>query len=146
MALYKKSLKKIAGLASASRRARRMLSKCPAGPALVAAIACDNKVECVPPPCPQPVAILVSVKTAGGSPIQGASLTLTVPAQGDTPCLSAGPCVILGGYGTYEFDVKAPGFIPVHRSIQVSGPATTPACGCAEHRDVAETVVLSPAS
>jgi hypothetical protein len=35
---------------------------------------------------------------------------------------------VFGNAGSYEFDISAPGYQTVHRSVEVSG--TNPECGC----------------
>jgi hypothetical protein len=57
------------------------------------------------------------------------------------PCASA--CSIRGEPGTYILDVSAPGFVSVHRSIEVRG--TTPKCGCGTVQTANVTIDLVPA-
>ena len=53
-------------------------------------------------------------------------------------------CPLLGPAGNYEITVSAPGFVSVHRSVQVQG--TSPKCNCATTDPESVTVELSPSS
>ena len=112
--------------------------------AALAALGCSNS-DCVTPPCPSTVAMVVSVTSIiSGLPISGA----TVQLVGSTaiPCNQppGSTCSIPGGVGTYELDVSAPGFQTMHRTVVVTG--TAPACGCGTVNTENVTVGLVPAA
>jgi hypothetical protein len=94
--------------------------------------------DCLPPPCPLPLALILDV-TAGatGGPVNGAVVKVSGAAVTTMPCNLT--CYVHGYAGTYILDVEAPGFQSAHRTITVQG--TTPACGCpttaTEHLNVA---------
>lgn len=98
---------------------------------LVLAMAgCDRAgADCIQPPCAVPLAVEISATAAAsGAPATGASFTLTGETQGQGPC-PEGKCSLVGGPGTYDVDISAPGYRSVHARIVV--PGTTPECGCA---------------
>lgn len=87
-------------------------------------------VECVRPPCLEPIAVRVTVTSSTtGQPIMGAFVRRE-PQSGGEPCVrSPGTCVIPGIAGTYSFEIGAPGYQSVQRTVVVSG--SNPECGCA---------------
>ena len=100
--------------------------------------------ECILPPCP-PIAIVLTVtSSASGDPIDDASLQVAGVADSSQSC--PGTCSVIGGPGTYQLTVSAPGFDTVERTVTVS-PAEPVRCECSgfvntEHLAVA----LTPAS
>ena len=95
--------------------------------------------ECVTWPCPQPIAIALTISTA----VTGAGVPLTtvdVSGAMRSSFSCSGTCRISGTAGTYHIVAHAPGFEPVERSIEVRG--TTPACGCATTVVQDVTIVL----
>jgi hypothetical protein len=103
--------------------------------------------ECVHPPCPLPTAFLINVTTADGQPLRGASLSVSGPVKSTFPCnqgSAANMCSMLGGPGTYDVRITAPGFQAVEQSIVVDG--TNPECGCPKVTMETVDVALSPAS
>jgi hypothetical protein len=88
------------------------------------------------------MAVTITVtSSATHAPVTDAFVAVTKPYAGTIPCSQAPgtTCIVPGTIGTYEFDVGAPGFQTVHRSVVVTG--TTPRCSCvqiqAQHLDVA---------
>jgi len=102
--------------------------------------------ECVHPPCALPTAIIISVTSAAGEPITGASaevsgaVTITPALTCNTGSL-ANMCRVFGGIGTYDVRVSAPGFQAVEQSIVVTG--TQSACGCGSVDTRMVTIVLA---
>jgi hypothetical protein len=114
---------------------------------LVACTGCSGptKPDCLRPPCPLPIAIVVRVSSASGGPVPGLTLTLSGAASGSVQCnADAGTtsCVVPGPPGRYDLLFAAPGFAAKTVSVTVQG--STPACGCTsvERQDV--VVVLTP--
>ena len=103
--------------------------------------------ECVHPPCALPTAIVISVTSAVGEPITGASaevsgaVTITPALKCNTGSL-ANMCRVFGGTGTYDVHVSAPGFQVVGQSIVVTG--SQPPCGCGTVDTRMLTIVLAP--
>jgi hypothetical protein len=109
--------------------------------ATVAPLACQDSV-CLHPPCPEPFALELTVTAAAtGAPVL-ATVAITSPIVTTFQC--GGTCPVAGPAGKYEVDVTAPGFAPVHRSVQVKG--NEPDCGCAsaETEHVAIALVATP--
>jgi hypothetical protein len=110
---------------------------------LLSANACDEGVECIIPPCLQPLAVEVTVTVEPtGAPATGAFIALTGAGSGGGPCLDA-KCVVLGVAGTYELDIGAPGYQTVHRRVVV--PGSQPECGCPSVETQRLTVALPSA-
>ena len=114
---------------------------------LVAYIGCSApaKPDCLRPPCPLPIAIVVRVSSASGGPVPGLTLTLSGAASGSVQCnADAGTtsCFVPGAPGRYDLLFAAPGCAAKTVSVTVQG--STPACGCTsvERQDV--VVVLTP--
>jgi hypothetical protein len=94
---------------------------------LLVAQAC-GEAECIIPPCAPPLALEVTVIAEGtGTPVSGVSIAVTGVVTGGGPCSEA-KCLVLGGAGTYEFDVSAAGYRTIHQSAVVHG--SNPECGC----------------
>lgn len=114
----------------------------------LAAVACrDADAACFTPPCALPVAVEVTALAPGGATppitiaVSGAASSASV-----VPCqVAAGTtCLVLGGAGTYELDVSAPGYRSEHRTVTVGG--TTARCGCGTVDTQRVTVPLTPAA
>jgi hypothetical protein len=106
-------------------------------------LACSGDAACLSLPCPQPRALTITVTdAASGAPVTGAVIDVTGRETATAPC--SGTCNIAGPAGTYELEISAPGFVSLHRSIQVSG--TDPACGCSTAITENVAVALSAAS
>jgi len=103
---------------------------------LLLGAACGDEA-CLVPPCALPAAVVLSVRdSASAAPVAGAEATFTGPMTGGGPCGSA-TCVVPGGPGTYEIDVRAPGYRPAHRQVVVAGTAAAACtCGAVETRQV----------
>ena len=107
---------------------------------MLGAGACGGEAVCLALPCALPVAVRLTVRDSqSASPITGASITFTGPSSGSGQCSDA-TCMVSGGPGTYEIDVSAPGYQPVHQEVRVTGTAST-GCGC----DAVETQQLAVA-
>jgi hypothetical protein len=120
-----------------------------AGVALALAVGtgCNHQSEpdCVMPPCPLPLAIMVRVTSATGGPVPGLTLTLSGAAAGSRQCsadASTSSCVVAGMPGTYNLRLAAPEFQEKTLSITVQG--STPPCGCTSVQRQDLDVVLSP--
>ena len=101
--------------------------------------ACDE-ADCIIPPCAPPVAIEVTVNDEStGAAVAGVSFSVTGSATGGGPC-GGGKCVVIGGPGTYELDITAPGYTTSHRRVEVQG--STPDCGCTTVETQRWTVAL----
>jgi hypothetical protein len=107
---------------------------------LLPLVACGGGADCVTLPCPQPVAIsltIASTVAGGGVPVA----TVDVSGAVRTSFSCSATCSIAGSAGTYQIAVSAPGFAPVERSVQVRG--TNPPCGCATTVIQNVTITLS---
>jgi hypothetical protein len=86
---------------------------------------------CLPPPCPLPIAIIITVTArADGAPVSGVFVRVSGAVVSTIPC-NAGPgttCYVPGYSGTYHLEVGAPGFVSVQETRVVGG--TIPECGC----------------
>lgn len=95
---------------------------------ILSATACGDEGQCIIPPCAPALAIEVTVTVEPtGAPATGAFMAVTGAVTGGGPCSDA-KCVVLGGAGTYDLDVSAPGYQTVHRRVVV--PGANPDCGC----------------
>jgi hypothetical protein len=90
----------------------------------LACIGCSDE-PCLNLPCNEPLALEVSITSASGGPVV-ATVAVTSPVVTTFSCSAT--CPVSGPSGKYEFDVTAPGFAPVHKSVQVQG--TQRKCGC----------------
>jgi hypothetical protein len=83
--------------------------------------------ECLALPCALPVAIVINVTGAtSGASVEGVSVDVSGAVTATVTC--TGTCHVPGTAGTYNLDVRAPGFAPVRRTLTVHG--TNPPCGC----------------
>ena len=115
--------------------------------ALAVGAGCNQQSEpdCIMPPCPMPLAIMVRVTSATGGPVPGLTLTLSGAAVGSGQCsadASTSSCFVPGMPGTYNLRLAAPGFQEKTLSITVQG--STPPCGCTSVQRQDLDVVLSP--
>ena len=110
------------------------------GAMAVAFVSCG---ECLMPPCPLPIALIVNV-TGGtpGAPVTGAVVQVSGAIFGTIPCSTS--CYVPGTAGTYNLDVTAPGFEALRRTVTVQG--TNPSCGCPTVVPEKVTVALVPTS
>jgi hypothetical protein len=102
--------------------------------------------DCIPPPCPVPIAIMVRVTSSTGGPVPNLVLTLSGPAIGSASCsvdASANSCSVLGDPGIYNLRLTAPGFEEKMLSLTVQG-SPAPPCGCSSVQRQDVDVVLSP--
>ena len=113
----------------------------------LACVGCSEPTnpDCLIPPCPLPIAIVVRVSSATGGPVPGLTLTLSGAASGSAQCSADArttSCVVPGTPGRYDLLFAAPGFASKTLSVTVQG--SIPACGCTsvEQQDV--VVVLTP--
>lgn len=94
--------------------------------------------ECLAVPCPQPVAISLTIaSTVAGGEVPVATVDVSGAVRTSFSCSAT--CPIAGSAGTYHVTVSAPGFAPAERSVQVRG--TNPPCGCAT--TVVENVTIT---
>ncbi len=103
--------------------------------------------DCIHPPCPEPVAIQLTVTSSTGGPVPGLALAFTGAASGGGPCNvddTASHCSVPGTAGTYNLQLTATGFQPKTFSVVVTG--TTPECGCPTVDVQPLNVVLDAAS
>jgi hypothetical protein len=114
---------------------------------LVSCIGCSEPTEpdCLRPPCPLPIAIVVRVSSASGGPVPGLTLTLSGAASGSAQCnadAATTSCIVPGTPGRYDLLFAAPEFAPKTLSVTVQG--STPACGCPSVQQQDVVVVLTP--
>jgi hypothetical protein len=127
--------------------ARRLWTVLVGATAVIALGASDCSSQCVSPPCALPRALLISVTSAAGEPITGASAEVS-GAVSITPALKCNTgslqnmCIVGGGAGTYDVRVSAPGFQAVEQSIVVTG--SQPLCGCGSVDTRMVTIALAP--
>ena len=101
----------------------------------------DGGHDCLPLPCPLPLALILDITAAAdGGPVNGAVVKVSGVSGASVTTMPCNlTCYVYGYAGTYILDVEAPGFQGAHRTITVQG--TTPACGCpttaTEHLNVA---------
>lgn len=104
-----------------------------------------TKPDCLRPPCPLPIAVVVRVSSASGGPVPGLTLTLSGAVSGSAQCnADAGTtsCIVPGEHGRYDLLFAAPGFAAKTVSVTVQG--STPACGCPSVEQQNVVVVLTP--
>lgn len=107
----------------------------------VFAAAC-GRAECFTVPCPQPLAISVSVvSNTDESVVPGAIVETSGGAISSQAC--QGTCVVPGYAGTYNVKVTAPSFKELDTTLVVTG--TTPSCGCPTVDERRLVVKLLPA-
>jgi hypothetical protein len=96
---------------------------------LLPLVACGGAAaDCLTVPCPQPVAISLTIaSTVAGGGVPVATVDVSGAVRASFSCSAT--CPIPGSAGTYQIAVSAPGFASVERSVQV--PGTNPTCGCA---------------
>jgi hypothetical protein len=96
--------------------------------------------------CVYQIAVQVTVRTAVPDPplsgvvveVGGSGVANPCPAASSTSAL----CQIPGGIGTYELEVRAPGFQPARRTVRVRGEEKECGCSIAFREDL--VVVLVP--
>lgn len=108
---------------------------------LLPLVACGGGgADCVALPCPQPVAISLTIaSTVAGGGVPVATVDVSGAVRASFSCSAT--CPIAGSAGTYQITVSAPGFAPVERSVQVRGTNST--CGCATTVIQDVTIALS---
>ncbi len=109
--------------------------------------ACNYEAEpdCIPPPCPMPIAIKASVSSSAGGAVPGLTLTLSGATSGPGQCTagqSTTECIVPGMPGTYFLQFTAAGF--QDKTLSVVVPGSTPPCGCTSVQIQQVTVVLTP--
>ena len=108
--------------------------------------ACSD-APCVVVPCPLSIALILGVTSSSAArPVGNVVATYGAPYVTSVNCTGDGGCFIPGAPGAYEVDIAAPGFLPVHKSIVVTGSAGSeggcPRCSLADTQHI--TVVLTP--
>jgi hypothetical protein len=105
----------------------------------------SNRPDCIPPPCPLPVAVVLNVSSMTGGPVAALSMSVSGAVVGSGSCSvaeSVTVCSLGGGPGTYNIRLTAPGFEEKELSITVTG--NTPACACTTVVTQELSVVVSP--
>lgn len=101
--------------------------------------------DCVPPPCPLPIAIVLDVTAADtGGPIAGLRMAASGAVVGSATCspgASATVCRLPGPPGAYSIRLTAPGFQEKAFGVTVAG--TMPPCACASVQTREMSVVLA---
>lgn len=109
----------------------------------VALAACSSG-PCVHPPCQIPLAIRLTV-TSAGTPAQLTNVFVREGTGANAegfPCVAElGACMVTGSARTYVLEIGALGFQTTIRTIDV--PGETPDCGCpsVETQDVSVALV-----
>jgi hypothetical protein len=88
---------------------------------------------------------MLTATSAAGGPVARLTLTFSGIAVGSSQCLadqSATSCLVPGYSGTYNLELLAPGF--EDKTLSVTVPGTTPACGCSSVATQHVNVVLMP--
>jgi hypothetical protein len=102
--------------------------------------------DCIPSPCPVPLAIYLRVTSAAGGPVPGLTVDLVGSRSGTVQCNveeTQNRCVVPGGYGTYQLRVAAPGFHTADLTVVVPGSdATRCHCGTVQTQEL--EVILVP--
>ena len=125
-----------------ARSASRITYRVPVGTLLVATFFGCEEQACLTPPCPQPFAAQVTVRSAATSQrVVGVSVLVGDPAQ-SAPCSEVATCTIVGGPGRYTFTVSAPGYETTSRTVTVTG--SSPGCGCGQVNTQNVDVLLVP--
>ena len=108
---------------------------------MVSLAACGSG-DCFNPPCPLPVAIVVTVKSATTDTLlTAAALSVAGEIVSSERC-GRGQCPVPGGAGTYTLTISAPEFQSLQQTLTVSGSSA--ACGCGSVATKQDTVALSP--
>lgn len=96
--------------------------------------------------CPPQYAVTVNVTAHGtGGPVNDATIEVAGALITTIPCLAEGAstvCRVFGGFGTYELEIKAPGFQSERRTATVGGEIGE--CGCPIFNTQNLQVVLVP--
>lgn len=110
--------------------------------AIVTLLASACESACLQPPCPLPLAITVTVTSSvTGDSIPGAFVQQNAQSSAQPCTLTPGTtCDVMGGAGSYDLTIGAPGFQTIQRTVVV--PVEHAAkCGCSsvqtQHLDVA---------
>lgn len=95
-----------------------------------------------------PMALNVTVTTAAGGPVPGASIAVSGAETGGGPCgwdSTATVCVVPGYAGQYTITVSAPGYQSASKTLNVTGKQPS-GCGCPTTDTRPVTMVLTPTS
>ncbi len=106
----------------------------------------QTEPDCIVHPCPPPMAIFVSVRSAAGGPVGGLTVRFSGASSGSTQCTvgeSASSCYVSGMAGTYDLQLTAAGFKDQVLSVVVPG-ITPPPCGCTFVDTQQVSVVMTP--
>ncbi len=127
------------------------------GIALVLLVACRHGGECIAVPgCPPAEAALITItSSATNTAVNGVTITVNGDVAHALQC--DGNCLVPGYAGKYVFDISAPGFATVQRTIVVTGATKQfdvygpegfegKSCDCAVVDRQRLDVVLTPAS
>lgn len=102
--------------------------------------------HCISVPCPEPWAVRLTVTSAAGGPVPGATIAVTGAMLGGGPCnvgADATMCDVPGGPGTYAMTVTAPGYQTASITVKVPGQTAT-GCGCTTAQTQDTSLVLTP--
>jgi len=89
------------------------------------AAACSS--ECIIPPCAFPIAAQINVtSTATHEPLTNVTVIVSGAQSDSLSC--AGTCIVPGLDGNYVFDVRAPGYVSVQQSVNVTSTASSGRC------------------
>lgn len=116
---------------------------------IAVAIGCtEPQPPCLPEPCPQFVAVEITLTgSPAGTPLTTASYRVR-PGDPPVPCNqgpAANKCEVMGGPGTYQIEVSAMSYTAVQRTIVV--PAKPAArCACQFAGTQVLTIAMSPTS
>lgn len=123
-------------LKSARRRAYALLG------CILPAVGCSS--DCLVYPCPLSLAIELTITTSDTrKPPAGLTVGFGNNASPSTSCDSSGLCRLLGGVGTYQVVVGAPGYATQQIEVNVTGDS--PGCNTCGHVDVQRRdITLTP--
>jgi hypothetical protein len=96
--------------------------------------------DCLALPCPFPIAINLTLQTAGtGSPVSKTTITVD-GIENSTGCTQY--CAVSTMPGKHHMKISAPGFQSFETDFTVTG--TVPDCGCPQLDTQSMTVTLTP--
>lgn len=108
------------------------------------ASACGTEsAACVNPPCPQPLAIRITlVDGATGKPVPSATVGVSGVESEQLSCQTGSGCDVFGPSGAYTLAVTAPGYRGARQQVQVTGTRATCGCGSVDTQHL--TLALAP--
>lgn len=103
----------------------------------------QSEPDCIPPPCPVPIAIVARVTSSTGGPVPNLTLTSGRVSSSCGVDASASSCIVIGYSGTYNLRLTAPGFEEKTLGLTVQG-SPAPPCGCPSVQRQDVDVILNP--